>query len=196
MVARQEADAVNKQTLKAHDRQKKHSVETKARFGRQNNSYAPDSLRMAAFGDQIAKQRGSSMGSAGLRAGHPLSMTAKDMPNSTGNTRMNADRLTTIRQVRHYEDNLRRIEEDRAKKVQLRADLEKQVQAKVFKRERERLLMDNKALVTSKGLLQSVGARVHDVRPAEETTDMGLLRDDEEHVDTQVRHLQQIASSL
>jgi len=80
-------------------------------------------------------------------------MVARDMPNATGTTRPNPDRLTTIKQVRHYEDNLRRIEEDRAKKAALRADLENQMKAKVFKRERERLMMDDKELVTSKGLL-------------------------------------------
>ena len=52
-----------------------------------------------------------------------------------------------------YEDEIRRIEADRMKKAQLRADLEHQMQAKVFKRERERLYLDDKSLVTSKGLL-------------------------------------------
>ena len=50
------------------------------------------------------------------------------------------------------------------------------MQAKVFKRERDRLLMDEKQLVTSKALLQSIGARVPMQRPAEETTDLRLLQ--------------------
>ena len=125
------------------------------RYGRQNNSYASDSLRLAAYGDQIAKERFSSLG-AGMSS---KEMQARDMPNATGSTRVAPDRLTTVRQVRHYEDNLRRIEQDRAKKAALRADLENQMKAKVFKRERERLMMDDKSLVTSKGLLQSIGAR-------------------------------------
>ena len=136
-------------TLKQHEKEKKHSLETKLRNGRQSNSYAPDSLRLATYGDQIT-QRFSSMGGAGMNT---KPMVARDMPNATGSTRPNPDRLTTLKQVRHYEDNLRRIEEDRAKKAALRADLENQMKAKVFKRERERLMMDDKELVTSKGLL-------------------------------------------
>lgn len=51
MVARMEADAINKHTLNNHAKERMHSIETKARFGRQNNTYAPDNLRLAAFGD-------------------------------------------------------------------------------------------------------------------------------------------------
>lgn len=107
---------------------------------------------------------------------------------------MSPERLTTIRQVRHYEDNLRRIERDRQMKADLRQDLERQMQAKVFKRERERLLLDEKELVTSKSLLRGVGAQVPDTRPAEETTDMKLLAQEENFTDEQVRNLQKIAT--
>ena len=48
--------------------------------------------------------------------------------------------------------------QDRARKAALRQDLENQMQAKIFKRERERLYMDEKELVTSKGLLRGTGA--------------------------------------
>lgn len=49
-VARFEADELNKATLKFHQKQKAHESQTRARYGRFNNSYAADSLRMAAFG--------------------------------------------------------------------------------------------------------------------------------------------------
>ena len=54
------------------------------------------------------------------------------------------------------------------------------MQAKVFKRERERLYPDERALVTSKALLKGVGANLPDVRPEEETTDMKILQKDED----------------
>ena len=79
-------------------------------------------------------------------------------------------------------------------KADLRQDLERQMQAKVFKRERERLLLDEKELVTSKSLLRGVGAQVPDTRPAEETTDMKLLAQEENFTDEQVRNLQKIAT--
>lgn len=109
---------------------------------------------------------------------------------------MSPDRLTTIRQVRHYEDNQRRIEEERQKKAALRADLERQMQAKVFKRERERLYMDEKELVTSKGILKAVGHAVPQERPMEETTDLSLLRREEKFTDKEVKQLQKIAYQL
>ena len=57
------------------------------------------------------------------------------------------------------------------------------MQAKVFKRERERLYLDDKSLVTSKGLLQGVGANLPNNRPQEETTDLNLLEKDEQFTD-------------
>ena len=125
-----------------------------------------------------------------------MQVAAKDMKTATGVTKVSPERLTTIRQVRHYEDNQRRIEQDRQKKAQLRADLERQMQAKNFKRERERLYMDEKALVTSKGILKAVGALVPDKRPEEETIDMNLLAKEEHFTDNEVKNLQQIAYNL
>lgn len=95
-----------------------------------------------------------------------------------------------------YEDEMRKIESERAKKAQLRNELETQMKQKVFKRERERLLLDDKSLVTSKGLLQGVGARLPDYRPGEETTDLNLLSQDENFTDAQVKQLQRIANAL
>ena len=80
-------------TLRQHEKEKKHSWDTKMRYGRQNNSYASDSLRLAAYGDQIAKERFSSLG-AGMSS---KEMQARDMPNATGSTRVAPDRLTTVR---------------------------------------------------------------------------------------------------
>ena len=86
--------------------------------------------------------------------------------------------------------------EDRARKAALRQDLERQMQAKVFKRERERLYMDEKSLVTSKGLLKGTGAMIPDSRPMEETTDMKLLEKDERFTDNEVKMLQKIAYDM
>ena len=70
------------------------------------------------------------------------------------------------------------------------------MQAKVVKRERERLYMDEKSLVTSKGLLRGVGANLPVSRPEEETTDMRLLESDERFTDNEVRALQKIVTSM
>lgn len=48
--ARMEADAINRITIKMHEREKQHANETKARFNRINNMYAPDALRLASLG--------------------------------------------------------------------------------------------------------------------------------------------------
>jgi len=72
----------------------------------------------------------------------------------------------------------------------MRADLEKQMQANIFKRERDRLYMNEKEIATNKGLLQSLGARLSYQRPAIEvidgSTDINLLQADEEHCANQV----------
>jgi len=93
-VNRLEADTVNRATLKRHEREKVHAAQTKARFGRQSNSYAPESLRLATFGDQITNQRAGSRGTAGIRGPAPLA--ARDMPNATGVKMINPERLTTM----------------------------------------------------------------------------------------------------
>ena len=155
---RKEADDLNLATIKMHNIQKEYTQKVKARDGRFANSYAPETLRMAAFGGQIASAR-NNIDSAGRRLSQ---MAAPDMPTATGVTKVSPDRLTTIRQVKHYEDNQLRIQREQEKKAQLRADLEKQMQAKVFRRERDRLFMDDKALVTSKGMLKEVGHVVPD----------------------------------
>lgn len=50
-VARLEADALNMHTLQAHAKEKMHAVDIKERYRKQSNTYAPDALRLAAFGD-------------------------------------------------------------------------------------------------------------------------------------------------
>lgn len=130
---------------------------------------------MASIGGQIA---GDMEGS--VKGGRIVPMHAAEMPTATGLKKAKPERLTTIRQVNHYEDNLARINQDRDKKAALRADLERQMQAKVFKRERERLYIDERQLATSKSLLTGVGAQFPDNRPAEETTDMRILQKDED----------------
>ncbi len=91
-IARLEADNINKKTLKQHEKEKSHFLDIKARYGRQGNSYAPDSLRMAAFGGQIAAHERS-----GSTGGKLRPMQAHQMPTATGLTKANPERLTTIR---------------------------------------------------------------------------------------------------
>ena len=52
---------------------------------------------MAAFGGQIAAEQGA--------RGNSQIVKAKDMPTATGVKKADPSRITTIRQVRHYEDN-------------------------------------------------------------------------------------------
>ena len=49
-VMRQEADDMNNMTLKIHNFEKDFKNKVKNRDGRFANSYAPETLRMAAFG--------------------------------------------------------------------------------------------------------------------------------------------------
>ena len=86
--------------------------------------------------------------------------------------------------------------DERERKAALRQDLENQMQAKIFKRERERLYIDERQLATSKSLLQGVGAQFPDQRPAEETRDLGILRRDEDFTNKQVDDLQKIANMV
>ena len=51
---------------------------------------------MAAFGGQIAAEKAR---------GNSQIIKAKDMPTATGVKAVDPTRLTTIRQVKHYEDN-------------------------------------------------------------------------------------------
>ena len=83
--------------MKIHGFVKDYGNKVKARDGRFGNSYAPETLRMAAFGGQIAVEQ-SARGASQITK-------AKDMKTATGVTKVNPDRITTIRQVRHYEDN-------------------------------------------------------------------------------------------
>lgn len=56
-VMKKEADEVNYATVKMHAITKDYEKKIKIRDGRFGNSYAPETLRMAAFGDQIANAR-------------------------------------------------------------------------------------------------------------------------------------------
>ncbi len=69
------------------------------------------------------------------------------------------------------------------------------MQAKVFKKERERLRPDQKSLVTSKGVLNKIGAMTK-ADADEDATDMNLLKNEEDYTRNQVLHLQNIANML
>ena len=56
--------------------------------------------------------------------------------------------------------------------------------------------MDEKALVTSKGILKAVGASIPNDRPQEETTDLNILAREENFTDNEVKNLQKIAYNL
>ena len=89
---------------------------------------------------------------------------------------------------------MRHLKAEKERKSKLRFDLETQMQAKVFKKEKERLYIDEKSLVTSKGMLKGVGATFLDQKVAEEATDLSLLKKENEFVDAEVRALQEIAN--
>ena len=84
---------------------------------------------------------------------------------------------------------------DLQKKAKLRKDLENQMQAKIFKRERERLYIDDKSLVTSKAILSKIGG-VTGEKHEEEQTDMKKIEGYEKYVDDEVKHLQRIAQNM
>ena len=108
---------------------------------------------------------------------------------TTSRQMRNDDFSMTHQPIKKYGDNLKQIKNEHERKAALRAELEQQMAAKVFKRERERLMMDDKQLATSRGLLESIGAKLTQNRPAEESTDMNLLKADFDHVSNHVRHL-------
>ena len=69
---------------------------------------------------------------------------ARQMKEATGLKSISPDRIATERAIQHYKDNQSRIKRDQAKKAQFKRDLEIQMQEKIFKRENERLYMDDK----------------------------------------------------
>ena len=195
-VMRKEADEMNVATMQVHAFQKDYGSKVKQRDGRFSNSYAPETLRLAAFGGQIAANDLTLGGmNANISAGKQ-SMANAAMKTITGVTKVSPERVTTLRQIRHYEDNQKRIDEDRQRKASLRADLERQMQAKVFKREKDRLHMDEKDLVTSKGILKQIGHVVPSRRHDEDITDLKLLEKDERFTTDQVKTLQNIAYQM
>ena len=56
--------------------------------------------------------------------------------------------------------------------------------------------MDEKALVTSKGILLEVGHTIPNKRPEEETLDLSLLEREERFTNAEVRALQKIAHEM
>ena len=70
-----------------------HKAQVKHREGRFANSYAPETLRMAAFGgQQIAGDMDGS-----IKGGKMVPMHAADMPIATGVKKPKPERLTTVR---------------------------------------------------------------------------------------------------
>ena len=69
---------------------------------------------------------------------------AKQMKTATGVKNISPERIATERSVAMYKDNMKRIVRDQEKKAHLKRDLEIQMQEKIFKRENERLYMDDK----------------------------------------------------
>ena len=58
------------------------------------------------------------------------------------------------------------------------------MQEKIFKRENERLYMDEKSLATSKGLIKNMGVNIPGIRPDYNQTDMNLIKDDDSRIIT------------
>ena len=69
------------------------------------------------------------------------------------------------------------------------------MQEKIFKRENERVYMDEKELATSKGLIKNMGVNVPARRPDAKQVDLNLIKDDEDRIDAEVRQLQSIAQA-
>ena len=75
------------------------------------------------------------------------------------------------------------------KKAALKKDLERQMQEKIFRRENERLYMDEKDLATSKSLIQQMGYKLPSQRHGPDATDLNCLRDDDSRIDDEIRAL-------
>ena len=78
--------------MKQHEKAKLHKGQVKVRDGKFSNSYAPETLRMASIGGQIA---GDMEGS--VKGGRIVPMHAAEMPTATGLKKAKPERLTTIR---------------------------------------------------------------------------------------------------
>ena len=57
------------------------------------------------------------------------------------------------------------------------------MQAKIFKREKERLYLDDKGIATSKNLIKKMGVNIPAVRPDDNQTDLNLIKEDFDKVD-------------
>ena len=68
--------------------------------------------------------------------------------------------LITERQISHMIDQQGRKTREQQKKQMLKQELETQMQEKIFRREMERLYMDEKSIATSKGLIRGTGVNV------------------------------------
>ena len=113
----------------------------------------------------------------------------------TGTKTIPLDHETTDRQYQIYQEDLLRKEFEREKKDKFRADLEQQMQAKIFKREKDRLFIDEKSLVTNKNILKQIGGISPD-KHREDQTDLKKIEHFERHVDSQVRNMQRIAQNM
>ena len=67
------------------------------------------------------------------------------------------------------------------------------MQAKIFKREKERLYLDEKGIATSKNLIKKMGFNIPSVRPDDNETDLNLIKEDFDKVDGEVRTMQTLA---
>lgn len=67
------------------------------------------------------------------------------------------------------------------------------MQEKIFKRENERLYLDERQLATSKHLVKNMGYNLPMQRPDLNQHDLRLIKDDDSRVDAEVRNLEVIA---
>lgn len=67
------------------------------------------------------------------------------------------------------------------------------MQAKIFKREKDRLYLDEKGIATSKALIKQMGVNIPSIRPDDNQTDLNIIREDFDKVDGEVRTMQTLA---
>ena len=148
-VIRREADQTNDLTLSQHRTAQQLALIRKYQDGLFHN-------RVTSLSPRQTGHRGAFS-----------TVAAAQMKMATGLKGMHPGGLLTERQVSHVRDHQARKNREKEKKDALKKELEIQMQEKIFRRERERLYMDEKAMATSKGLIKGMGVNIAHTLPSE-----------------------------
>ena len=114
------------------------------------------------------------------------------MKEATGVKKVNPNRLTTQRQVDHMADTIRQKEQERMRKEEYRRYLEQQAADNKFRQERERLYLDEKALATSKAMMQQLDFNPLAKRRVDDLKDLTAIAEDDQALDREVLRLQSL----